>query len=236
MGFCRRNFAKRFAALALGALVLTGSAVAQTKVTFLSTASLVSTVRSSNRWSTSTTPASRVSWSRAVFPQPDYDATINKLQHQPRRRRASQRRPGIPMSAPTAVWSTPGRVTPTSATWPPRTSSTFPTSSPPLERISPSAASCGRCRSTTRHPFLFFRQDSLQRSRTSPPTRKFWTYDELHARRRRRKLTKKDASGKVIRSGMGFTLYSWILEEELATQGVLFADPNNGAVPAAPPS
>ena len=52
------------------------------------------------------------------------------------------------------------------------------------------------------------------------------TYDEVFAAAQ--KLVKKDASGKIIRSGVDFTLYGWILEQELATQGALFADPNNG--------
>lgn len=56
--------------------------------------------------------------------------------------------------------------------------------------------------------------------------KKVWTYDELLDAAR--KLTKKDASGKIVRSGAVFTLYSWIFEQELATQGALFAEPNNG--------
>lgn len=58
------------------------------------------------------------------------------------------------------------------------------------------------------------------------PDKKIWTYDELLDAAK--KLTVKDASGKVTRSGVVFTLYSWIFEQELATQGALFADPNNG--------
>jgi sn-glycerol 3-phosphate transport system substrate-binding protein len=52
------------------------------------------------------------------------------------------------------------------------------------------------------------------------------TYDEVFAAAQ--KLVKKDASGKIIRSGVDFTLYGWILEQELATQGALYAEPNNG--------
>ncbi len=52
------------------------------------------------------------------------------------------------------------------------------------------------------------------------------TYDEVIADAQ--KLTKKDASGKVTRVGAEFTLYSWILEQEVATQGQLFIDPDNG--------
>lgn len=58
------------------------------------------------------------------------------------------------------------------------------------------------------------------------PEKKIWTYDELLDAAK--KLTVKDASGKVTRSGAVFTLYSWIFEQEQATQGALFADPNNG--------
>jgi sn-glycerol 3-phosphate transport system substrate-binding protein len=58
------------------------------------------------------------------------------------------------------------------------------------------------------------------------PEKKIWTYDELLDAAK--KLTVKDASGKVTRYGAVFTLYSWIFEQELATQGALFADPNNG--------
>lgn len=52
------------------------------------------------------------------------------------------------------------------------------------------------------------------------------TYDELYADAQ--KLVKKDASGKIIRSGVDFTLYGWILEQELAIQTALYAEPDNG--------
>jgi sn-glycerol 3-phosphate transport system substrate-binding protein len=52
------------------------------------------------------------------------------------------------------------------------------------------------------------------------------TFDELLADARL--LTKKDGSGNVIRSGMDFTVYGWILEQEIATQGATYANPNNG--------
>jgi sn-glycerol 3-phosphate transport system substrate-binding protein len=58
------------------------------------------------------------------------------------------------------------------------------------------------------------------------PDKKIWTYDEILDAAK--KLTVKDASGKITRSGVVFTLYSWIFEQEQATQGALFADPNNG--------
>src|SRR4029078_6209578 len=52
------------------------------------------------------------------------------------------------------------------------------------------------------------------------------TYDEVFAAAQ--KLVKKDASGKIIRSGIDFTLYGWILEQEMAEQNVVYAEPNNG--------
>jgi sn-glycerol 3-phosphate transport system substrate-binding protein len=56
--------------------------------------------------------------------------------------------------------------------------------------------------------------------------KKIWTYTEILDAAK--KLTKKDASGKITRSGVDFTLYSWIFEQELATQGATFVDPANG--------
>ena len=55
-----------------------------------------------------------------------------------------------------------------------------------------------------------------------PPT----TYDELYEAAK--KLVKKDSSGKIIRSGVDFTLYGWILEQEVAIQSATYADPGNG--------
>ncbi|HET6312288.1 MAG TPA: ABC transporter substrate-binding protein [Chloroflexia bacterium] len=55
-----------------------------------------------------------------------------------------------------------------------------------------------------------------------PPT----TYDELFAAAQ--KLVKKDASGKIVRSGVDFTLYGWILEQQLAIQTTVYAEPDNG--------
>ncbi len=52
------------------------------------------------------------------------------------------------------------------------------------------------------------------------------TYDEVLDAAK--KLTKKDSSGKIIRSGADFTLYGWILEQELAIQTSLYAEPANG--------
>jgi sn-glycerol 3-phosphate transport system substrate-binding protein len=52
------------------------------------------------------------------------------------------------------------------------------------------------------------------------------TYDEVIAAAR--KLVKKDANGNITRSGVDFSLYGWILEQEMATQGALLAEPDNG--------
>jgi sn-glycerol 3-phosphate transport system substrate-binding protein len=52
------------------------------------------------------------------------------------------------------------------------------------------------------------------------------TYDEVIEAAR--KLVKKDANGNITRSGVDFSLYGWILEQELATQGALYAEPENG--------
>ncbi|MEI8094896.1 MAG: ABC transporter substrate-binding protein [Spirochaetales bacterium] len=56
--------------------------------------------------------------------------------------------------------------------------------------------------------------------------KKVWTYDELLAAAK--KLTVKDASGNVTRYGLGYTIYGWYFEQQLALQAALYADPNNG--------
>ena len=55
-----------------------------------------------------------------------------------------------------------------------------------------------------------------------PPT----TYDEVLEAAK--KLVKKDASGNIVRSGVDFTLYGWILEQQSAIQTALYAEPDNG--------
>lgn len=52
------------------------------------------------------------------------------------------------------------------------------------------------------------------------------TYDEVLEAAR--KLVKKDADGKIVRSGVDFTLYGWILEQQMAKQNRLYAEPDNG--------
>ena len=74
-------------------------------------------------------------------------------------------------------------------------------------------------------PVMYFDKNAFKEVGLDPE-KKIWTYDEILDAAK--KLTKKDASGKVERTGVVFTLYSWIFEQEQATQGALFADPNNG--------
>lgn len=74
-------------------------------------------------------------------------------------------------------------------------------------------------------PVMYFDKNAFKEVGLDPE-KKIWTYTEILDAAK--KLTKKDASGKITRSGVDFTLYSWIFEQELATQGALFASPNNG--------
>jgi sn-glycerol 3-phosphate transport system substrate-binding protein len=74
-------------------------------------------------------------------------------------------------------------------------------------------------------PVMYYDKNAFKEAGLDPE-KKIWTYDELLDAAK--KLTVKDASGKVTRSGVVFTLYSWIFEQEQATQGALFAEPNNG--------
>ncbi len=65
-----------------------------------------------------------------------------------------------------------------------------------------------------------FRQAGLN------PDQKNWTFDELIAAAK--KLTVKDASGKVTRIGAALYDYAWLFEQEEAIQGSLQATPDNG--------
>jgi sn-glycerol 3-phosphate transport system substrate-binding protein len=56
--------------------------------------------------------------------------------------------------------------------------------------------------------------------------KKIWTYDEVLDAAK--KLTKKDANGKIARAGVGFYDYSWFFEQELAAHNTLFSSPDNG--------
>jgi sn-glycerol 3-phosphate transport system substrate-binding protein len=74
-------------------------------------------------------------------------------------------------------------------------------------------------------PVMYFDKKAFREAGLDPE-KKIWTYDEVNDAAK--KLTKKDAGGKITRAGVGFTAYSWIFEQELATQTALFAEPNNG--------
>jgi len=74
-------------------------------------------------------------------------------------------------------------------------------------------------------PVLYFDKTAFKEAGLDVQKR-VWSYDEVSAAAKT--LTRKGADGKVTRHGLGFTLYSWILEQELATQGALLADPGNG--------
>jgi sn-glycerol 3-phosphate transport system substrate-binding protein len=74
-------------------------------------------------------------------------------------------------------------------------------------------------------PVMYFDKNAFKEVGLDP-NKKIWTYSEILDAAK--KLTKKDASGKITRSGVDFTLYSWIFEQELATQGAIFANPDNG--------
>ncbi|HEX2910162.1 MAG TPA: ABC transporter substrate-binding protein [Chloroflexia bacterium] len=74
-------------------------------------------------------------------------------------------------------------------------------------------------------PVMYFDKNAFKEAGLDPE-KKVWTYDELYDAAK--KLVKKDSSGKIVRSAVDFTLYSWIFEQEQATQTALFADPGNG--------
>lgn len=74
-------------------------------------------------------------------------------------------------------------------------------------------------------PVMYFNTNAFKEAGLDPE-KTVWTYDEVLDAAK--KLTKKDASGKVTQYGAGFTFYSWLFEQELATQGALFASPDNG--------
>ena len=77
----------------------------------------------------------------------------------------------------------------------------------------------------TSTPVLFFDRTAFKAAGVDT-TKKVWTFDDLVTAAQ--KLTKKDADGKVTRYGLGFTIYGWYLEQELALQSALYADPANG--------
>lgn len=74
-------------------------------------------------------------------------------------------------------------------------------------------------------PVMYFDKNAFKEVGLDP-NQKVWTYDQVLAAAK--KLVKKDSSGKIIRSGVDFTIYGWFLEQEEAMQGALYADPGNG--------
>jgi sn-glycerol 3-phosphate transport system substrate-binding protein len=58
------------------------------------------------------------------------------------------------------------------------------------------------------------------------PNQKVWTYSQILAAAK--KLTTKDASGKIVHAGISFYDYAWFFEEALAAQNALHSSPDNG--------
>jgi sn-glycerol 3-phosphate transport system substrate-binding protein len=77
----------------------------------------------------------------------------------------------------------------------------------------------------TSSPLLYYNVDMFKAAGLDPakPPR---TFDEFTAAAR--KLTKKDAAGKVTVSGATFAIYGWFFEQFLAVSGAYYADKNNG--------
>ena len=77
----------------------------------------------------------------------------------------------------------------------------------------------------TSTPLLYFNVDMFKAAGLDPakPPR---TFDEFAAAAR--KLTKKDAAGKVTVSGGSFAIYGWFFEQFLAVSGAYYVDKNNG--------
>jgi sn-glycerol 3-phosphate transport system substrate-binding protein len=73
-------------------------------------------------------------------------------------------------------------------------------------------------------PLMYFDKKAFREVGLDPEKR-IWTYDELADAAR--KLIRRNGNS-VNRYGVGFTSYSWIFEQQLATQDALFAEPNNG--------
>lgn len=72
---------------------------------------------------------------------------------------------------------------------------------------------------------MYFDKNAFRKAGLNPD-QKMWTYDELLAAAQ--KLTTKDASGKVTRTGVALYDYAWLFEQEEAIQNSLQATPDNG--------
>ena len=77
----------------------------------------------------------------------------------------------------------------------------------------------------TSNPMLYYNKTAFQAAGLDPnkPPR---TFDEV--REYARKLTKKDASGKVTQYGYSMAIYGWFFEQLLAVSGGLYVDNGNG--------
>ncbi len=77
----------------------------------------------------------------------------------------------------------------------------------------------------TSNPIVYYNKDAFKAAGLDPdkPPR---TYAEVMDYAR--KLTKKDASGKVTQYGFSMAIYGWFLEQLLAASGGLYLDNNNG--------
>lgn len=77
----------------------------------------------------------------------------------------------------------------------------------------------------TSNPLLYFNVDMFKAAGLDPakPPR---TFDEVIAAAR--KLTKKDAAGKVTVSGINIAIYGWFFEQFLAVSGANYTDNGNG--------
>lgn len=74
-------------------------------------------------------------------------------------------------------------------------------------------------------PVLYYNKDMFRAAGLDPekPPR---TFAEVHEYAR--KLTQRDASGKVIVSGISISIYGWLFEELLAVSGGMYVNNNNG--------
>ena len=77
----------------------------------------------------------------------------------------------------------------------------------------------------TSNPMIYYNKDMFKAAGLDPakPPR---TFDEVQ--QFAKKLTKKDASGKVTQYGVSIAIYGWFFEQLLAVDGGLFANNGNG--------
>jgi sn-glycerol 3-phosphate transport system substrate-binding protein len=77
----------------------------------------------------------------------------------------------------------------------------------------------------TSNPILYYNVDMFKAAGLDPakPPRTFAEFTDAA-----RKLTKKDASGKVTVAGANFAIYGWFFEQLLAVSGVNYVDNGNG--------